>query len=77
VNDLRNNTVYSGGLRADHPTVHDFWEVVGDMTHEERHALVKFVTSCRSAQLHKPLRCCRQSAKLCVVSLLSFVSSVC
>jgi ubiquitin-protein ligase E3 C len=51
VGDLRRHTVYSGGLTERHPTIALFWEVVRDMNDEERHALVKFVTSCRRPPL--------------------------
>jgi len=49
VGDLQRNTVYSGGLTEEHPTVELFWQVVREMSDDELHALVKFVTSC-----HRP-----------------------
>lgn len=51
VSDLRRNTIYSGGLTEKHPTVEMFWDVVREMDDEERHAMVKFVTSCRRPPL--------------------------
>eukprot|EP00038_Savillea_parva_P003491 m.126417 g.126417 ORF g.126417 m.126417 type:complete len:981 (-) comp11189_c0_seq4:875-3817(-) len=51
IGDLRRNTVYSGGLTEGHVTVELFWSVVYEMDDEERHALVKFVTSCRRPPL--------------------------
>ncbi|KAH8928415.1 HECT-domain-containing protein [Atractiella rhizophila] len=48
VDDLRNNTVYSGadGFDEAHETVRLFWSVVKRFSNEEKKNLIKFVTSC-------------------------------
>lgn len=46
IDDLRANTVYSGGFRKDSKTVTMFWDVVRGFNEEDRRALLKFVTSC-------------------------------
>ena len=44
--DLRNNTKYSGGYEANHPVISCFWKVVGEFSETQRRQLLKFVTSC-------------------------------
>jgi len=46
VNDFKAHTTYSGEFNADHPTIACFWEVVSDMSNEDRSKLLRFVTSC-------------------------------
>ncbi|KAI1321825.1 hypothetical protein EDD11_000101 [Mortierella claussenii] len=43
--DLAQNVVYSNFERTD-PTIEYFWEVVQEMSEEDRRLLIKFVTSC-------------------------------
>lgn len=50
VNDLRSNTIY-GGFTEDDPTVKLFWEVLEEMSEEDRCLLLKFVTSAPKAPL--------------------------
>lgn len=50
VHDWREETIY-GGYFDDDPTVISFWEVVTEMTPDERRSLVKFVTSVGRAPL--------------------------
>ncbi|XP_020091856.1 E3 ubiquitin-protein ligase UPL7 isoform X2 [Ananas comosus] len=51
VDDLRNNTKYTGGYSNSSRTVKLFWEVVKGFKPIERCMLVKFVTSCSRAPL--------------------------
>ncbi|KAM7262797.1 hypothetical protein ACFE04_000480 [Oxalis oulophora] len=51
VDDLRNNTQYSGGYTEGSRTIKIFWEVVKGFEPEERCLLLKFVTSCSRAPL--------------------------
>jgi len=46
VEDLEAYTNYSGGYTPDHPTVAAFWEVVRELSEEDKRSLLKFVTSC-------------------------------
>ncbi|KAF6199134.1 hypothetical protein GE061_007159 [Apolygus lucorum] len=45
VEDLKNNTVYTGGYDLEDPTIVAFWNVVTSFSDEERSQLIKFVTS--------------------------------
>ncbi|XP_039062914.1 LOW QUALITY PROTEIN: E3 ubiquitin-protein ligase UPL7-like [Hibiscus syriacus] len=51
VDDLRNNTRYTGGYSEGSRTVKLFWEVMNDFEPKERCMLLKFVTSCSRAPL--------------------------
>ncbi|OWM82477.1 hypothetical protein CDL15_Pgr002052 [Punica granatum] len=51
VDDLRNNTQYSGGYSEGSRTVKLFWEVMQNFEPRERCMLLKFVTSCSRAPL--------------------------
>ncbi|EJT98849.1 HECT-domain-containing protein [Dacryopinax primogenitus] len=46
VDDLAENTVYGGVYDESDPTIQIFWKVVGSFNHQERRALLRFVTSC-------------------------------
>lgn len=56
VEDLRRNTLY-GGLYTigddgqEHPTIQLFWQVMHEMTNEERQKVLRFVTSTPRAPL--------------------------
>lgn len=45
VADWRRNARYASGYDEEHPVVHNFWEVVAEMTPEQRAATLKFATS--------------------------------
>ncbi|CAH1452099.1 unnamed protein product [Lactuca virosa] len=51
VDDLRNNTRYTGGYTEGSRTVKLFWEVIREFEAKERCLLMKFVTSCSRAPL--------------------------
>ncbi|KAG2536101.1 hypothetical protein PVAP13_9NG157200 [Panicum virgatum] len=51
VDDLRNNTKYTGGYTESSRTVKLFWEVIKGLKPTERCLLLKFVTSCSRAPL--------------------------
>ncbi|KAL8245218.1 hypothetical protein R6Q59_011476 [Mikania micrantha] len=51
VDDLRNNTQYTGGYTEGSRTVKLFWEVIREFEPKERCMLMKFVTSCSRAPL--------------------------
>lgn len=51
VDDLRNNTRYTGGYSEGSRTVKLFWEVIKGFKPDERCMLLKFVTSCSRAPL--------------------------
>ncbi|KAF7818710.1 E3 ubiquitin-protein ligase UPL7 [Senna tora] len=51
IDDLKNNTRYTGGYNEGSRTIKIFWEVVKDFEPEERCMLLKFVTSCSRAPL--------------------------
>ncbi|GAV76827.1 HECT domain-containing protein [Cephalotus follicularis] len=51
VDDLRNNTRYSGGYTEGSRTIKIFWEVLKGFERKERCLLLKFVTSCSRAPL--------------------------
>nr|TKV92026.1 hypothetical protein SEVIR_9G136900v2 [Setaria viridis] len=51
VDDLRNNTKYTGGYTVSSRTVKLFWEVIKGLKPTERCLLLKFVTSCSRAPL--------------------------
>ncbi|XP_024985586.1 E3 ubiquitin-protein ligase UPL7 isoform X2 [Cynara cardunculus var. scolymus] len=51
VDDLRNNTRYTGGYTEGSRTVKLFWEVIREFEPKERCMLMKFVTSCSRAPL--------------------------
>ncbi|KAF8403185.1 hypothetical protein HHK36_011282 [Tetracentron sinense] len=51
VEDLRNNTRYTGGYAVGSRTVKLFWEVITGFEPKERCMLLKFVTSCSRAPL--------------------------
>jgi len=44
--DLKKNTVYSGGYTSTHPVINHFWQVVSTFNDTGRRQLLKFVTSC-------------------------------
>ncbi|ORX47544.1 HECT-domain-containing protein [Piromyces finnis] len=44
--DLKMNTEYSGVYDENHPTIKIFWQVVSDLTEEQKRKFIKFVTSC-------------------------------
>ncbi|KIY44521.1 HECT-domain-containing protein [Fistulina hepatica ATCC 64428] len=46
VDDLRSHTEYGGLYTGNHSTIVAFWTVVKSFNHEERRALLRFVTSC-------------------------------
>ncbi|KAJ8508844.1 hypothetical protein ONZ45_g8914 [Pleurotus djamor] len=46
VDDLRANTVYGGLYDEKHPTIVAFWKVVETFDHDQRRALLRFVSSC-------------------------------
>ncbi|SMN19219.1 similar to Saccharomyces cerevisiae YGL141W HUL5 Multiubiquitin chain assembly factor (E4) [Maudiozyma saulgeensis] len=48
--DLQNNTEY-GGYKEDDITIRNFWDIINDMTSEERCKFLKFVTSVPQAPL--------------------------
>jgi len=49
--DLQMNIAYHSEYHANHVTIRWFWEVVEEMTAEERRELLKFATSCSRAPL--------------------------
>lgn len=51
VDDLKNNTRYTGGYSQGSRTIKIFWEVIRDFEPKERCMLLKFVTSCSRAPL--------------------------
>ncbi|CAL5387651.1 unnamed protein product [Camellia sinensis] len=51
VDDLRNNTRYTGGYTEGSRTIKIFWEVITGFEPKERCLLLKFVTSCSRAPL--------------------------
>jgi ubiquitin-protein ligase E3 C len=56
VSDLRHNTLYGGVYalgddKEEHPTVKLFWDVMEEMTNEDRQKVLKFVTSTPRAPL--------------------------
>ncbi|XVE96542.1 hypothetical protein REPUB_Repub02eG0231500 [Reevesia pubescens] len=51
VDDLRNNTLYTGGYTEGSRTIKLFWQVMRDFEPKERCMLLKFVTSCSRAPL--------------------------
>lgn len=51
VQDLKQNVVYQGEYHMRHKTIVLFWEVVTEMSSEDRRKLLKFVTSCSRAPL--------------------------
>lgn len=46
VEDLRANTQYGGLYDDHHLTIQLFWEVVNELSHEDRRKLLRFATSC-------------------------------
>ncbi|KAF4562672.1 hypothetical protein EYR36_004066 [Pleurotus pulmonarius] len=46
IEDLRAHTVYGGLYDEKHPTILAFWNVVESFDHEQRRALLRFVSSC-------------------------------
>ncbi|KAK2865818.1 hypothetical protein Q7C36_001874 [Tachysurus vachellii] len=46
LDDLKKFTNYSGGYSPNHPVIKIFWDVVENFSEEEKHKLLKFVTSC-------------------------------
>lgn len=44
VTDWKSNTDYRGGYSKSHPTIIQFWEVIGEMDNEKRARLLQFVT---------------------------------
>ncbi|KAG2406127.1 E3 ubiquitin-protein [Vigna angularis] len=51
VDDLKNNTRYTGGYNEGSRTIKIFWEVIKGFEPQERCMLLKFVTSCSRAPL--------------------------
>ncbi|KAJ7971465.1 E3 ubiquitin-protein ligase UPL7 [Quillaja saponaria] len=51
VDDLKNNTRYTGGYSEGSRSIKLFWEVIRDFEPKERCMLLKFVTSCSRAPL--------------------------
>ncbi|RDY07374.1 E3 ubiquitin-protein ligase UPL7, partial [Mucuna pruriens] len=51
VDDLKNNTRYTGGYNEGSRTIKNFWEVIKGFEPNERCMLLKFVTSCSRAPL--------------------------
>lgn len=51
VQDLRQNTVYGGVYDDSHETIQLFWKVVESFEQSQRHALLRFITSCGRAPL--------------------------
>ncbi|CAL0310490.1 unnamed protein product [Lupinus luteus] len=51
IDDLKNNTRYTGGYNEGSRTIKIFWEVMKGFEPEERCLLLKFVTSCSRAPL--------------------------
>ncbi|KAL6988296.1 E3 ubiquitin-protein ligase upl7 [Sarracenia purpurea var. burkii] len=51
IDDLRNNTRYTGGYTEGSRTVKIFWEVITGLEPKDRCMLLKFVTSCSRAPL--------------------------
>ncbi|KAL4371494.1 hypothetical protein HN51_015998 [Arachis hypogaea] len=51
IDDLKNNTRYTGGYNERSKTIKIFWEVVKGFKPDERCMLLKFVTSCSRAPL--------------------------
>ncbi|KAG5043836.1 hypothetical protein JHK87_007751 [Glycine soja] len=51
VDDLKNNTRYTGGYNEGRRTIKIFWEVIKGFEPKERCMLLKFVTSCSRAPL--------------------------
>ncbi|OQS03207.1 HECT E3 ubiquitin ligase [Thraustotheca clavata] len=65
VDDWKANTLYGGGYHPSQPIVQWFWEVVFELTSEERGELLKFITSCSRQPLLgfkqlQPLICIQQ-----------------
>lgn len=46
VEDLKQNTRYSGDFSLEHPTIELFWRVVENFTDIQKRQLLRFVTSC-------------------------------
>ena len=46
IEDLKQYTNYSGGYDANHPVIKMFWQVVEELTDEQKRQLLKFITSC-------------------------------
>ena len=46
VQELRQFTKYGNGYDEEHPTIATFWDVVTEMTEDQKRMLLKFVTSC-------------------------------
>ncbi len=49
--DLKEHTQYGNGFHATHPTILKFWEVVQELTSEQKKKLLKFITSAPRAPL--------------------------
>ncbi|KAI8913516.1 HECT-domain-containing protein [Gorgonomyces haynaldii] len=46
VNDFKQNVVYDSVYDEKHPTIEYFWQVVEEMSQEDKEKLIKFITSC-------------------------------
>lgn len=46
LDDLRQNTAYSGGYSEEHPTIKMFWRVMSGFSEHHRALFLKFATSC-------------------------------
>ncbi|XP_068168689.1 probable E3 ubiquitin-protein ligase HERC3 isoform X2 [Antennarius striatus] len=44
---LKENTIYTGEYKADHPTIQMFWEVFGELTEDQRKDFIWFLTGFR------------------------------
>ncbi|KAH9160309.1 hypothetical protein LEN26_001914 [Aphanomyces euteiches] len=63
--DWKANTNYAGGYHPSQPIIHWFWEIVEEMTSEQRGDLLRFITSCSRQPLLgfkqlNPLICIQQ-----------------
>lgn len=46
IDDLKQNTNYSGGYTSDHVVIKLFWQIVQEFSDEQKRQLLKFITSC-------------------------------
>lgn len=67
IDDLRANTNYAGGYRAEHYVIQMFWEVIKHFSLEDQRKFLKFVTGCSRGPLLgfknlEPLFCIQRAA---------------
>ncbi|XP_076151060.1 putative E3 ubiquitin-protein ligase HERC4 [Alosa pseudoharengus] len=43
---LKRNTMYEGGYHGNHPVIKMFWEVFGELSHDQKKAFLLFLTGC-------------------------------